>query len=159
MSCALLALFKSQTDAISLFYKLNHSFHNFYVKIIGQRQKGHKNYALIVVGISKVKTHLGLDLHIFMTLFNCNQCFQNESKAIVFVYLFFLYLLTPLLKLLFLVLLSEIYVPLYLFRRNLTLHIRKKAVTIKTLTFTNKYSVTQILLTSFKGFQSFSHIQ
>ena len=95
-----------------------------------------------MVGISKVKTHLGLDLHIFMTFFKCNQCFQNESKAIVFAYLFFLYLLTPLLKLLFLILFSEIYVPLYLFGRNLTLHIGKKAITIKTLTFTNKYSVT-----------------
>ena len=40
-----------------------------------------------MVGTWRVKcsTRLGLDVHIFMAIFNYKQCFKNGNKAIVFV--------------------------------------------------------------------------
>ena len=46
-----------------------------------------------MVGTWRVKcsTRLGLDVHIFMAIFNYKQCFKNGNKAIVFVWFFPIY--------------------------------------------------------------------
>ena len=60
-------------------------------------------------------------------------------------------------KLLFPVLLSKIYVPLYLFRNNIAY--RKNAIMIKTLKFANKCLVTWTVFRSLKGIYGFLHIR